>query len=152
MTLKTPTGPIGALLESLVAPSLPFRAPLGLEIWAPGRALGGPIRALGSPVRVLGPLGNDKRLHINHFLHMYVYLTSVDKTIFCVKSGGAHTIFFPGAHSGCLRPCMPDTMKSLTLLRTACRTPRRHWLYRAPQSSRFDMRKMRHHRPLLRPM
>ena len=32
MTLRTPNGPIGALLESLVAPSLPFRAPLGLEI------------------------------------------------------------------------------------------------------------------------
>ena len=47
--LRTPTGPIGALLESLAAPSLPFRAPLGLEIWAPGRAL-------GAPVKVSGPL------------------------------------------------------------------------------------------------
>ena len=82
--LRTPTGPIGALLESLVAPSLPFRAPLGLEIWAPGRALGGPIRALGAPVRVSGPLlgyrGISHERGQNNFL--------------CEERGGAHTVFF----------------------------------------------------------
>ena len=84
--LRTPTGPIGALLESLVAPSLPFRAPLGLEIWAPGRALGGPIRNLGALVRVSGPLFG------------YRGISQRGQKNVCVKSqgGGPHRIFFPG--------------------------------------------------------
>ena len=89
MTLRTPTGPIGALLESLVAPSLPFRAPLGLEIWASDRALGGPIRALGAPVRVSGPLLGYRG--ISHERGQKLFL--------CEERGGgarggAHTIFF----------------------------------------------------------
>ena len=53
--LRTPTGPIGALLESLDTPPLPFRDPLGLEIWESGRALGAPVRVSGPLLGYRGP-------------------------------------------------------------------------------------------------
>ena len=60
MTLRTPTRPIGALMESLVAPSLPFRAPLGLEIWASDRNLGPtPYFFSRGPQRLCPALGDD---------------------------------------------------------------------------------------------
>ena len=59
MALRGPSGPLGALLESLVAPSRPSEALQGLsrpfmlqgDIWAPAGALGAPDRALGAPWR-----------------------------------------------------------------------------------------------------
>ena len=89
MTLRTPTGPIGAILESLVAPSLPSRS-------RPGRALGGNIRALGAPVRVPGPLLGYRGIYHE-------------------GRGGAKPYFFPGAHSGCVRPCTERLSDALDL-------------------------------------
>ena len=65
MTFRGPPGPLGALLESLVAPSRPSEAlqapstPFRLQgdNWAPNGALVAPDRALGAPWWPAGVLG-----------------------------------------------------------------------------------------------
>ena len=68
VALKGPSGPLGVLLESTVAPSIPFEALQGSldpGIWAPARALGRPLLLL----RLFGPFSKPCLILLGIFLY-----------------------------------------------------------------------------------